>query len=61
LTDLGLTKRGESSKKLNHISKDRTQKPSNNIVVSDRWTEGLENHEKLKKLLPFMNEEDAYL
>lgn len=26
-----------------------------------RWTEGLENHERLKKLLPFMNEDEGYL
>lgn len=28
---------------------------------SDRWNEGLENHEKLKKLLPFLNEDEGYL
>lgn len=27
----------------------------------DRWDEGLANHEKLKKLLPFLNEDDGYL
>ena len=27
----------------------------------DRWNEGIENHEKLKKLLPFMNEDEGYL
>jgi hypothetical protein len=25
---------------------------------TERWNEGLANHERLKKLLPFMNEED---
>jgi hypothetical protein len=24
----------------------------------ERWSEGLANHERLKKLLPFMNEDD---
>ncbi len=27
----------------------------------DRWNEGLANHERLKKLLPFMNEDEGYL
>jgi hypothetical protein len=27
----------------------------------DNWNEGLANHEKLKKLLPFMNEDEGYL
>jgi hypothetical protein len=27
----------------------------------DRWNEGLENHEKLKKILPFLNEDEGYL
>jgi hypothetical protein len=27
----------------------------------DRWNEGLENHERLKKLLPFLNEDEGYL
>jgi hypothetical protein len=31
------------------------------IADSDRWNEGLENHEKLKKLLPFLNEDEGYL
>ena len=32
-----------------------------NVAYSDRWNEGLENHEKLKKLLPFLNEDEGYL
>ena len=28
---------------------------------SERWNEGLVNHEKLKKLLPFLNEDEGYL
>lgn len=28
---------------------------------SDRWNEGLENHERLKKLLPFLNDDEGYL
>jgi len=27
----------------------------------ERWNEGLENHERLKKLLPFLNEDEGYL
>lgn len=27
----------------------------------DKWNEGLVNHERLKKLLPFMNEDEGYL
>ncbi len=27
----------------------------------DRWNEGLENHEKLKRILPFLNDEEGYL
>ncbi len=27
----------------------------------DRWDEGLANHERLKKLLPFLNEDEGYL
>jgi hypothetical protein len=27
----------------------------------DRWNEGLANHERLKKILPFMNEDEGYL
>jgi hypothetical protein len=30
-------------------------------TTSDRWNEGLANHEKLKKLLPFLNEDEGYL
>ena len=26
-----------------------------------RWTEGLENHERMKKILPFMYEDEGYL
>lgn len=28
---------------------------------TERWNEGIENHEKLKRLLPFMNEDEGYL
>ena len=28
---------------------------------SERWKEGLVNHERLKKLLPFLNEDEGYL
>ena len=28
---------------------------------SERWNEGLANHERLKKLLPFLNEDEGYL
>lgn len=28
---------------------------------TDRWNEGLVNHERLKKLLPFLNEDEGYL
>lgn len=28
---------------------------------TDRWNEGLENHEKLKRILPFLNEDEGYL
>jgi hypothetical protein len=34
---------------------------SSKTVESDRWNEGLVNHEKLKKLLPFLNEDEGYL
>jgi len=27
----------------------------------ERWNEGLANHERLKKLLPFLNEDEGYL
>jgi len=27
----------------------------------ERWKEGLVNHERLKKLLPFLNEDEGYL
>jgi len=33
----------------------------NKLGDTDRWNEGLENHEKLKKLLPFLNEDEGYL
>ncbi len=26
-----------------------------------RWNEGLQNHERLKKILPFLNEDEGYL
>jgi hypothetical protein len=32
-----------------------------NKTELDRWKEGLVNHEKLKKLLPFLNEDEGYL
>ncbi len=31
------------------------------ISDSERWKEGLVNHERLKKLLPFLNEDEGYL
>jgi len=34
---------------------------SSKTADSDRWKEGLVNHEKLKKLLPFLNDEEGYL
>jgi hypothetical protein len=34
---------------------------SDNVQQVDRWNEGLANHERLKKLLPFMNEDEGYL
>ncbi|MHB2036034.1 MAG: hypothetical protein ACYCPW_04745 [Nitrososphaerales archaeon] len=34
---------------------------SDNKQEIDRWNEGLANHERLKKLLPFMNEDEGYL
>jgi hypothetical protein len=33
----------------------------NEQVDVDNWNEGLANHERLKKLLPFMNEDEGYL
>lgn len=27
----------------------------------EKWNDGLANHERLKKLLPFMNEDEGYL
>ncbi|MCL5067988.1 MAG: hypothetical protein M1368_06515 [Thaumarchaeota archaeon] len=29
--------------------------------MSSRWAEGLENHEKLKRLLPFLEDDEGYL
>jgi len=46
----------------NNIAKtidEKKRQPKN--AMADRWHEGLENHERLKKLLPFLNEEDGYL
>jgi len=34
---------------------------SSKTVEADRWNEGLANHERLKKLLPFLNEDEGYL
>jgi len=31
------------------------------VAVPERWNEGLANHERLKKLLPFLNEDEGYL
>jgi len=43
-----------------NIVKQLTNK-ENKLGDTDRWNEGLENHEKLKKLLPFLNEDEGYL
>jgi len=34
---------------------------SNKATDADRWKEGLVNHEKLKKIFPFLNEDEGYL
>jgi hypothetical protein len=34
---------------------------SSKTTEADRWKEGLVNHEKLKKILPFLNEDEGYL
>jgi len=40
-----------------------TKPVEKNVKTTDyeRWNEGLANHERLKKLLPFLNEEEGYL
>jgi hypothetical protein len=43
-------------KQLTKVQKTRTQ-----FSVSERCDEGIANYEKLKKLLPFLNEEEGYL
>jgi len=54
-------KRGENEK-MKQLTKSLDHKHSTHeTTVPDRWTEGIANYEKLKKLLPFLNEEEGYL
>jgi hypothetical protein len=39
----------------------KVQKNAQHLSVSERCNEGIANYEKLKKLLPFLNEEEGYL
>jgi hypothetical protein len=43
-------------KQLTKVQKHRVQ-----FSVAERCDEGIANYEKLKKLLPFLNEEEGYL
>jgi len=38
-----------------------TKPPEKKVTDDERWNEGLVNHERLKKLLPFLNEDEGYL
>jgi hypothetical protein len=46
---------------MKHLTKSQVQKHGTQPAVTERWSEGNANHEKLKKLLPFLNEEEGYL
>jgi hypothetical protein len=60
----------EKKEKMNQIAKANLTDASsshgprqnkNADSATDRWHQGLENHEKLKKILPFLNEDEGYL
>ncbi|MDA4112125.1 MAG: hypothetical protein OK439_06265, partial [Thaumarchaeota archaeon] len=56
------SKKGVKSAKMKQLSKSIEQKHSaQTTATTERWNEGIANYEKLKKLLPFLNEEEGYL
>jgi hypothetical protein len=53
--------RGEKAE-MKQLTKSLDQKHGTHVVaIPERWNEGIANYEKLKKLLPFLNEEEGYL
>ena len=48
-----ITERGEKMSKLVKVVRQEDH--------VNRWNEGLVNHERLKRILPFLNEDEGYL
>ncbi len=46
---------------MKQLTKAMPEKRGAQPSVSERCNEGIANYEKLKKLLPFLNEEEGYL